>query len=139
MRKVFLDTNIILDVMAQRKPFNVAANAVLVLGIKGEIALCATPLTFANCVYILKSAYKHSDPVAVVKAYKQYMMALVMDDNQCVKALNSGMPDFEDMLQYESAIANGCDYIVTRNKKHFPQNQITILTAEEFLAEIQGD
>lgn len=133
MKKVFLDTNIILDVMAQREPFNIAANAVLKLGIEEKILLCATPLTFANCVYILKRSYKHPDPVSVVKAYKQYIVALPMTDEQCDKALNSNQPDFEDMLQYESALEANCDYFVTRNLKHFPKDIMPIITAEEVL------
>lgn len=133
MKKVFLDTNIILDVMAQREPFNTAANAVLKLGIEGKILLCATPLTFANCVYILKRSYKHPKPVSVVKAYKQYIVALPMTDEQCDKALNSNQPDFEDMLQYESALEANCDYLVTRNQKHFPKDAMPIITAEDLL------
>lgn len=137
MKKIFLDTNIILDVMAQRRPFNTDANALMKLGIEGKVMLCATPLTFANCTYILKSSYKHNDPVTVIKAYKQYIFALTMDDEQCDKALNAAAPDFEDMLQFEAAVAANCDYIVTRNKKHFPTNIIPVYTAGE-LAEVIG-
>lgn len=133
MKKIFLDTNIILDVMAQRKPFNVSANFIMKLGIKGNVILCATPLTFANCAYILKSTYKHPDPVSVVKAYKQYITALTMDDEQCQRALCSEAPDFEDNLQYEAALAANVDCIITRNKKHFNQSAITLFTADEFV------
>lgn len=133
MKKIFLDTNIILDVMAQRKPFNASANFIIKLGIKGDVILCATPLTFANCAYILKSTYKHSDPVSVIKAYKQYIAALTMDDEQCKKALSSDAPDFEDNLQYEAALAANVDCIITRNKKHFKQSSIQLLTADEFV------
>ncbi len=134
MKKVFLDTNIILDVMAQRQPFNVPANAIMKLGIEGKISLCATPLTFANCVYILKSSYNTSSPINIVKAYKQYIFALTMDDEQCCNALCGDMPDFEDMLQYQAAIAAGCDYIVTRNERHFPKETIPVVNSERFLS-----
>lgn len=133
MKKVFLDTNIILDVMAQRSPFNTSANAIIKLGIEKKIILCATPLTFANCAYILKRSYKHADPISVIEAYKKYIIALDMTEEQCVKALNSNQPDFEDMLQYESAIEANCDYLITRNGKHFPKDRIPIITADEYL------
>ena len=133
MIKLFLDTNIILDVMAQREPFNASANSVLKIGIEGRVVLCATPLTFANCAYILKKSYKHADPIRVINAYKQYIFAAPMDDAQCEKALSSKMPDFEDMLQYEAAFAYKCDYILTRNKQHFPTDGIPILSADEFI------
>lgn len=133
MKKVFLDTNIILDVMTQREPFNGFANAILKMGIEGQSSLCATPLTFANCVYILKSSYKFSSPINIVKAYKQYIYALTMDDEQCCNALCSDMPDFEDMLQYQAAIVAGCDYIITRNEKHFPKGPIPVVSSDRFL------
>lgn len=116
MKKVFLDTNIILDVMTQRKPFNVPANTIMKMGIEGKILLCATPLTFANCTYILRSSYKLANSINIIKAYKQYIYALTMDDEQCCNALNSDMPDFEDMLQYQAAIAAECDYLLPATK-----------------------
>lgn len=139
MKKVFLDTNIILDVMTQRKPFNVFANAIMKLGIEGKILLCATPLTFANCTYILRSSYKLANSINIIKAYKQYIYALTMDDEQCCKALNSDMPDFEDMLQYQAAIAAECDYIITRNEKHFPQEGTLVVSSERFLSIFDQD
>lgn len=116
MKKVFLDTNIILDVMTQRKPFNVPANTIMKMGIEGKILLCAIPLTFANCTYILRSSYKLANSINIIKAYKQYIYALTMDDEQCCNALNSDMPDFEDMLQYQAAIAAECDYLLPATK-----------------------
>lgn len=58
-----------------------------------------------------------------------------MDDEQVSDALGSGMPDFEDMLQYEAALASKCDVIVTRDKKrHFPQDgRIPVMSPETFL------
>ncbi len=57
-----------------------------------------------------------------------------MDDTQVTDALNSGMPDFEDMLQYEAALAAKCDVIVTRDKKrHFPIDGLSVLSPEVFL------
>lgn len=139
MKKVFLDTNIILDVMTQQKPFNVPANTIMKMGIEGKILLCATPLTFANCTYILRSSYKLANSINIIKAYKQYIYALTMDDGQCCNALNSDMPDFEDMLQYQAAIAAECDYIITRNEKHFPQEGITVVSSEHFLSIFDQD
>ena len=56
-----------------------------------------------------------------------------MDDEQCCNALCGDMPDFEDMLQYQAAIAAGCGYIVTRNEKHFPKETIPVVNSERFL------
>ena len=61
-----------------------------------------------------------------------YIELTTMDAAQCHHALFSQMPDFEDMLQFESAYAAGCDLIITRNKKHFPQDAIQLLEPAEF-------
>ena len=82
MKKVFLDTNIILDVMTQREPFNVPANAIMKMGIEGKILLCATPLTFANCTYILRSSYKLANSINIIKAYKQLGCPVICSEKQ---------------------------------------------------------
>ena len=58
-----------------------------------------------------------------------------MNDSQCEKALAAIAPDFEDMLQYEAALASDCEVIVTRNQKHFPKDTVPILSPHEFINE----
>ena len=101
--KVFVDTNIILDVLQERTEFLQDSLTVIQMGGDKCIDLFASPLTFATCHYILRKEFDKK-------------------------------PDFEDMLQYESATANNCDVIVTRNGKHFPKGITPILTPKEFLA-----
>ena len=94
----------------------------------------ATPLTFANCVYTARKNVGYEKAVNGLKTLKSYVKTATMDDVQVNEALYSDMPDFEDMLQYKSAIASRCDVIVTRDKKrHFPQDGIPVLSPEDFL------
>lgn len=135
MMKVFLDTNILLDIIEGREKFLLASSNVFDLGVKGKIQMFATPLTFANCVYTARKNVGYENAIQGLKALKHYVTTAMMDDEQVQNALCSGMPDFEDMLQYEAALALKCDVIVTRDKKrHFPQDGIIpILTPEAFL------
>lgn len=134
--RVFLDTNILLDIIEGRQKFLQASSNVFDLGVRGQIQMFATPLTFANCVYTARKNVGYEQAVNGLKALKSYVKTAAMDDNQLVNALCSDMPDFEDMLQYEAAVAAKCDVIVTRDKKrHFPNNGLPVLSPEVFLNE----
>lgn len=134
MIRVFLDTNILLDIIEGRQKFLLASSNVFDLGIKGEIKLFATPLTFANCVYTARKNVGYENAIQGLKVIKSYVTTATMDDEQVTNALNSGMPDFEDMLQYQAALSSKCDAIVTRDKRrHFPNDGIPILSPEDFL------
>lgn len=130
--KVFLDTNILIDFIAKRDPFyHVAAN-IINLGFKGEVKLYATPLSYATTIFIAKKMLGYDGVMKAMQIIDNYIEVANMNSVHCHNALFSNMPDFEDMLQYESAYSSGCDVIVTRNKKHFPQDVIQVLDPEEF-------
>ena len=130
--RVFLDTNILLDIIESRQKFLLASSNVFDLGIRGQIQIFATPLTFANCVYTARKNVGYEQAVKGLKILKSYVQTAPMDDVQVTDALNSDMPDFEDMLQYEAALAG--DVIVTRDKKrHFPIGGLPVLSPEVFL------
>jgi len=132
--RVFLDTNILLDIIEGRQKFLLASSNVFDLGIRGQIEMFATPLTFANCVYTARKNVGYEQAVKGLRNLKSFVKTAAMDDIQVTGALNSGMPDFEDMLQYEAAVASRCDVIVTRDKKrHFPTDGLPVLSPEIFL------
>ena len=132
--KVFLDTNILLDIIEGREKFLIPALNIFNLGMNGDIEMFTTSLTFANCMYVAKKNIGQAKAVEGLRFLKKYVKIASMDDRQCVRALSSNMPDFEDMLQYEAALAEGCDVIVTRDtNRHFPTDIIPILNPEAFL------
>ena len=137
MIRVFLDTNILLDIIEGREQFLLVSSNVFDLGIKGQIQMFATPLTFANCVYTVRKNVGYDNAIHGLRMLKKYVIAAEMDDEQVEVALNTEAPDFEDMLQYEAALASKCDVIVTRDKRrHFPLNgPISVLSPEAFLNE----
>ena len=130
--KVFIDTNILIDFIARRENFYQIAANLISLGVKGEIKLCATPLSIATCIFITKKLLGYEGAIKAIQIIENYIEVTAMNSSQCHNALYSKMPDFEDMLQFESAYAAGCDVIITRNKKHFPQDAIQVLEPEEF-------
>lgn len=137
--RVFLDTNILLDIIEGRQKFLLASSNVFDLGIREQINMFATPLTFANCVYTARKNVGYEQAISGLRSLKNYVKTATMDDVQVTDALCSDMPDFEDMLQYKAAVASKCDVIVTRDKKrHFPNNGIPVLSPEDFLNKYFG-
>lgn len=134
--KVFLDTNILIDVLARREGFYEAASNIVNLGINGEVRLHTTSMSVATTLFVVRKVLGYDNTIAALKALEPFIEIVPMDAEQCHNALHSEMPDFEDILQYEAAKAAGCNAVVTRNKKHFPDSGINILTPLEFLSQM---
>ena len=131
--KLFLDTNILIDVLARREGFYDAASNVIQLGITGEVSLSTTSMSLATTLFVTRKTLGYDNALAALKALEPYIEIASMDATQCHTALHAPMPDFEDNLQYEAAQASECDIIITRNKKHFLQESIPVMTPIEFL------
>lgn len=119
MKHVFLDTNILLEVILERKEKDVC-NQIMQAGRDGEVTLFASYLTFANMAYILKKKKVPREQVYhAERIMEKLLKVLPMDGDQLRAALRNEVKDFEDMLQYQSAIAGQCDCIVTINTNDF--------------------
>jgi len=133
MRKVFLDTNILIDYIQDRKGGD-DAKQLLIRGRDGEVELYASILTFANIAYIL---YGKVDVYELFAMLTSIITVLPMDNEQLQNALSQRVKDFEDMLQYQCAKAANCEYIISGNKKHFRDFcELPLMSANEFLTEI---
>ena len=132
MMRVFLDTNILLDYGLDRDGADYAEN-ILQLGKDGLIELYASYLSYANMGYILRH-HPVAERYELVRMMRQPVVVLPCDADQLDAGLLTEVKDFEDMLQYQCALADGCDVVVTNNKKDFHEFcRIPFLTSEEFL------
>ncbi len=133
MHKIFIDSDIILDVLAQRNQFYDPAARLLTAIVKGRIAAFTSPLVIANTHYLLSKIKSKKVALQSIKRLKAHISVLSMDENAVDFALNSLFPDFEDALQYYIAKSHDINFIITRNKKDFKRSKISICTAEEYL------
>ncbi len=134
MKQLFLDTNIILDLLAKRDPFYDDAAVLFSLADKKIVELFVSSLTFANTNYILLKQLKPEEAKRVLRKLKVLVNVLSLDDKIIELALNDkDFKDYEDALQYYTAIENGKDVIITRNKKDFHKAKLPIITAGEFI------
>lgn len=130
---VFIDTNIIIDVLERREPFFILSANLLELGHSGTVNLFATSLSFINGIYVSRKAIGKEEAIKKVRLLRSFINVSPISSLEFDNALDLGIKDIEDALQYCSAISSKCEVIVTRNKKDFPDNNnITIVTPQEF-------
>ncbi len=133
MNKVFVDTNIILDLLAKREEFYKEAQVLFSLADKSKVKLYVSSLSFANIYYILSQKLKVSDTRKILRKFKVLINILPMDDKIIDLSLDSDFKDFEDAIQYYTAIENETDMIITRNLKDFKKSRIPVLNAQTYL------
>ena len=135
MSRLLIDTNIVIDLLAKRDKFYDEAADLFSRADKKEVELTISSLTFANTSYILSKLKSAKDAKEILRKFKVLVELLSLDDKITELALSDDdFPDFEDGLQYYSAIENQIEIIITRNKKDFKKSKIPVLTAKEFLA-----
>ena len=135
MKKVFLDTNILLDAALGRQ-YSKEALTILQSGEDNNVELYATTLTYANIAYILR---KHSkdEIYNYLRALRTGINILSIDESCLDAAIEGEAADFEDMLQYQCALKGGCDYIITNNNKDFIAfSNLPVFSSSEFLEQM---
>ena len=138
MDKIFVDTNIVLDLLGGREPWWKEAQQLFNLGARGKAKLFISALTIANTHYILSARMKKkAEAKKILRRFKTLVEVLPLDAKVIDWALESEFKDFEDGLQYYTAIQNDVRILVTRNLKDFKPAQITVMTAAEYLRTLE--
>lgn len=138
MTRILIDTNIVIDLLSKRVEFYKEAAELFSLADKNQIILSVSSLTFANTNYILSKHKTAKEAREILRKFKVLVEVISLDDRIIELALSNDLfPDFEDGLQYYSAIEKSVDVIITRNKKDFKNSKIPILNAKEYLTQIK--
>ncbi len=136
MMKVFIDTNILIDFLAAREPFAEEAMALFQLADNDEIELMVSDLTIINTIYILRRMhYGLSEIYDSLDNIRPLLTITSMGATVVDRCLQHRSDDFEDEMQYFSAIDANADYIITRNKKDFDFGDSAVMTPQEFFKE----
>lgn len=134
MKKVFLDTNVLIDVLERREPFVTESANVVALGAYGMVQLYTSVLSLANCLYITRRTLGKADALPAIRMLREYVGVSPMGEQEFDLAFASDVADNEDLLQYYSAVSEGCEVLVTRNEKHFPKDgTLSVMSPEAFL------
>lgn len=132
MKKIFLDTNVVVDLLGKRDPFYKDAVKIFTLAYNKKVILFVSPLTYATASYLLRKQGNNQVRM-LLRNFRQLSKVTITNELVVDNALASSFEDFEDALQYYSALTQKVDVIVTRNVSDFMQASIPVLTPEEFL------
>ena len=133
MRKVFIDTNVLIDFLGERDPFYTAAARIVSRSDRKEIELMVSSLSYATASYILMRYNPRDLVLEKLKKFTPLCTVANVGAEEVTRFLFSVFPDFEDALQYHSALKAGATVIITRNKKDFRFSSLPVYTPEEYL------
>ena len=134
MKRLFLDTNILIDYIDNRAGAD-DAEQIFAYGFSGEAQLYASSLTFANMAYIIKGRTQE-EKYDALNQMAGVVEIIDLRKQEVIAAISQPVKDFEDMLQYQCAKTAGCDYIVTNDRRHYDFSDIPHFTSADFVKQI---
>jgi predicted nucleic acid-binding protein len=131
MKQIFIDTNVIIDFLADKKPFSDYAAILFQLAKENKIKVHISAISFNNTYYILRKVASHKKALSLISIIEEYVG--IQETNRSIirKAIKSNFNDFEDAIQYFSAVQIGkIDIITTRDLKDFKKSDLPVLSPE---------
>ena len=134
--KIFLDTNVLLDVFQERQPYYDCSAQIWSLSENRTLEAFISAISFNNIFYIMRKHSGKENAQRAMEILDANFSMIPMDKEVMHKAIISQFPDFEDAIQLYSALSAKADCIVTRDIKDFAQNLIPVLSPQMFLAQL---
>lgn len=131
--KLFLDTNILVDIAANRSPWVRDALILLQLASQHKVKLVAADYSFINVAYIIRKQLPQPELYRLLKDLNEYIEAATTGGQIILLALNAQWKDFEDCIQSLVAYKESADYIITRNEKDFSASPVPAMSPHDFL------
>jgi predicted nucleic acid-binding protein len=132
MNSIFIDSDIIIDLLAKRQEY-LAAAKLLKLVREKKVRAYTTPVVLANVDYIITKYANRNKSRKALRSLRKRIQIIPIDQAIVDTALESPFTDFEDAMQYYAAEKQGLDFIVTRNKEDYKKGKIQAVTAQEFV------
>ena len=132
--RIFLDTNVLVDFCAEREPFYADAAAIIDMGYSKEAKLIASSLTLVNIAYVMRKVKPHSLVMQKIDQLVNLCVISSIDRQTIASAIAAQPTDFEDAVQYHSALQAKADLIISRDTKGFAEFDLPVMTPAEFIA-----
>jgi len=132
--KLFIDSDVVIDFFTDRAPHANPASELFELSEKGDVILYLTAVSINNIYYIVRRFLGHKKAIGVVETLAEMTEIIGTTKKEVLQALENGFSDFEDSIQYSSALTvDGLDAIITRNTKDYKNSIIAVMTPLNFL------
>lgn len=132
-KAVFVDSDVILDVLEKREPFYLYSAQVLTLGDEKKIKLFTTSLVFSNVYYLLRKHLGIEKAKESLRKLRIIVDVISVNAKEVDLALNSEMSDFEDALEYFAALDSKIDCIITRNVRDYKNPKLIVQTPQQYI------
>lgn len=133
MKKLFIDSDVCLDVLIERKPFADKSKQLFSLIYQEKAQGLISSLSVVNIHYFLRKDVREPEAREIIARLKSFVTTLDVTDQIIEQALASPIKDFEDAVQYYTALKGGAKNIITRNTKDFKKSTLPVYTPEEYL------
>lgn len=132
--KLFIDSDVVIDFFTDREPHVNPASELFDLNENGNVVLYISALSINNIYYIVRKYLGHKKTLDVVESLTEMTEIVGTTKKEVLKALKNDFKDFEDSIQYSSALTiKGLDAIITRNIKDYRNSKIAVMTPLSFL------
>lgn len=134
MINVFLDTDVIVDYITDRKPFSDNAEKIFALLENKKVKGHTSSLCFSNLYYLIRQQMTRTKAIEILKDLANLLNILKVDEDSILQALNSEFKDFEDAIQYFSVMDyKSIDIIVTRNIKDYKHSDLPVMSPDTLI------
>ena len=139
MKNIFIDTNVLIDFFADRKPFSIEAAILFNYSFNKKINIYISAVSYNNIYYILRQSCSHTETIKMLSELNEWTDIIDVSKEIIKKALKSEFKDFEDAIQYNCAKSlTKIEFIVTRDTKDFKTSSLPILTPKEAVILIES-
>ena len=136
--KLFIDTNVMLDLLGEREPFYDSIAKIATIADKGKVKLIVSALSYSTVFYLLSKFENREVVKEKLRKFKVISETSDLTDRIIDKGLSSNFTDFEDALQYHCALIMDCNILITRNAKDFKKSAIPVMTPDEYLKSLKN-
>ena len=137
--EIFLDTDVLFDIISKRTPHFASSVRVLELAALGKVRLLISESSLANLFYLTFDIYKIKDAATMLHDFIGACELIHSGKHNSLLALDSPFKDKEDALQYYTALHAKADYFITRNTKDYKhkKNNLPVFSPDEFMKDME--
>jgi predicted nucleic acid-binding protein len=137
MKHIFMDTNVVIDFLANRQPFSLDAARLFNLAVGGKVIIYISAVSYNNIYYILRQSLTRNAAIKLLAELAEMSEVVDVSGSIIRQSLKTDFNDYEDSIQYYCALSiPQIDFIVTRNTKDFKKSTLSVLTPAEGLASL---
>jgi predicted nucleic acid-binding protein len=139
MKHIFMDTNVVIDFLANRQPFALDAARLFNLAVKEKARVYISAVSYNNIYYVLKQSLTNKATIKLLEDLAEITEITDVTNAIIRQSLKTDFKDYEDAIQYYCALSiPKIDFIVTGNTKDFKKSTLPVLTPAEAISSLNN-